>query len=417
MRCKLSCLLLVLAAAPALRAQDTIAILKGTSLTLKGSVGVDDITIGNAVAVVDGDTPTPVDVLVTPNNGATLNGSTDPVTFQNVLKLKILLGNGSDVLHFTDFDFASNPVTLNAGPGDDQVILANTTTGSFKFNASSGNDTFDLTNTHLGSSKIIGGTGLFTMPADNAYFHDLKLTTGPEGDLLTWTNLTTVDFFLKLNTGAGNDHFSSSNCILAGNDAAINLSAGNDVFSDDAGTVGNFLSIVGGSGDDHVTLEDTTVGNDFNLKLNSGENQVDLQSQDETMVVGNSCTITGGGTSDTVRVHAFAHSVIFGNNLTLALKAGVNELDATGDWEAGDDLLYTGGGGDDVVDLHDGTIGGNANVVLKGGFNDVILTDVDVGLDLRITAGNGDDTVQLLGATTVGGNTLIHLGGGNNTQP
>jgi len=411
--------LLVLAAlTPALAAQAVTTVLKGTTLTIKGSAGIDDLTLGNPGAVADGDqVPAPVDVLVTPNNGTTLNGSPDPVTFPGVLKLKILLGDGSDVVHLTDFAFGVDPVTLNAGPGDDHVFLVNTTTGPFKFIGAAGNDTFDLNGSHLESTKVIGSSGVLTMPAVSSYMHDLKLTAGPEIDALDWTS-TTVDFSAKLNLSAGNDHV-HWNDIIVGNDATLLLGPGNDDFADDAGTFGNFVSIVASSGDDHVVFEDSLVGNDLNLKLGSGQNEVEMRGQDEEFSVGNTCTITGGGAIDTVKCVDFGHAVIFGNNLVCALKAGANELQSNGDVSTGDDLRYTGGGGDDVVDLDGFQVGTDANIVLKGGTNDVILTDCEVGNDLRITAGSGDDTVQFLGTTaaSIGGNVLIHLGGGFNISP
>ena len=416
---KLCCTLLVLTAlAPALAAQnDATATLKGTTLTIKGSAGVDDLTLSNPVGIADGDAPVPVDIVVTPGKGSTLNGSTDPAPFSGVLKLKLLLGDGSDVLDMQDFDFSLNPVTLNAGPGDDHVTLTNTTTGDFKFIGSSGNDTFELTGSHLEFTKVTGASGVLTMPATSTYFKQLQLVSGPETDVLNWTGVT-VDFHFKLNVGAGNDVMNFSN-IIVGNQTTLKFGPGNDHFADDAGTYGEFVNVVASSGDDEVVFEDSLVGNALNVKLGSGQNELTLRGQDEQMTVGNSATFTGGSALDTVSLVATLHAVIFGNNLIVALKAGANELESIGDVSTGDDLRYTGGGLDDVVDLNQFDVGSDANIVLKGGTNDVILTDCEVGNDLRITAGSGDDTVQFLGTTaeSIGGNILINLGSGNDISP
>ncbi|HEX5011551.1 MAG TPA: hypothetical protein VFY71_14235 [Planctomycetota bacterium] len=417
MRSNLLCAALVLACVPALSAQDSTTILKGTSLTIKGSAGVDDLTIEGVVGLTDGEAPTPVDVLVTPNNGSTLNGATDPVTFPGVLKLKIVLSAGSDVLHVTDFDFASNPVTLNAGPGDDQVFLTNTITGAFKFIGSSGNDTFNLSGSHLGSTKVTGSSGVLTMPAVSTYFHDLKLTSGPEIDVLNWNDVT-VDFNFKLNTGGGSDLVTFTDGTV-GAETTLKLGGGNDEFTDDAGDYGEFVTMIAGGGDDDVVFEDSLIGNALNVKLNGGLNKLTFRAQDDDVIVGNSTTITGGGQLDTVKMEAFVppRFILIGNDLIVALKSGANELQLTGDVETGNDLRYTGGGLDDVVDMDGTSVGNDCNLVLSNGFNDAILNDCSVGNDLRITAGSGDDTVQLTGTTTVGGLTLISLGGGNNIEP
>jgi hypothetical protein len=144
-----------------------------------------------------------------------------------------------------------------------------------------------LTGSHLESTKVSGSSGVLTMPVVSTYMHDLKLTAGPEIDVLDWSNAV-VDFSAKLNVSSGNDHIDWTD-VIVGNDVTLKLGPGNDDFADDAGTFGNFVS-----------FEDSLIGNDLNLKLGSGQNQVELVGQDEDFSVGNSCTITGGGAIDTV---------------------------------------------------------------------------------------------------------------------
>jgi len=406
----------VAAFAPALAAQDVTTVLKGTTLTIKGSVGIDDLSITEAMALGSGDGLPQADVLVTPNNGTTLDGSTDPATFSGVLKLKVNLGNGSDVLDVTDLDFAENQVTLNAGPGDDQVTMTNVTTGIFKFVGSAGNDTFDLASCHLGTTKVTGASGILTMPATSTYFHDLTLKGGPEGDVVNWTDVT-VDFIFKPNFSGGNDLVTFTDSTV-GTTVTIKLGGGNDHFTDDGGNYGEFVSLVAGAGDDEIVFEDSTIGNDLNAKLGAGLNQLTLVAQDESMVVGNFGIIKGGALLDAIELRALSgFNVQIGNDLIVALKSGANDFEMTGDVGVGNDFFYTGGKLDDVIDMDAAEVGNDANLTLAAGFNAAILNDCLIGNDLRITAGDGDDIVELNGDMTIGGNTLISLGGGNNTQP
>ncbi len=416
MSTKFRTLLALSALAPALGAQNVTTVLKGTALSLKGGAGIDDLTISTDPGLADGEIG-PVDVLVTPGKGTTLNGSPDPVTFPGVQSLKVSLGAGSDVLALTDLAFGLNPVTLNAGPGDDEVSVINTTTGPFKFIGASGNDTFELQGSSLEQTKVIGSSGVLSMTVTSTDFRDLNLKSGPEIDVLNW-NGAAVDFAFKLNTGGGNDLVTLASGAY-GTQSTLKLGPGNDHFMDDDGAYGDFVSVIASAGDDEVVFEDTSIGNALNVKLGSGLNDLTLRAKENHFTVGNSVTITGGSAFDTVTFQDQGGFLLLGEDLVVALKAGANELQANGDLSLGNDLLYTGGGLDDVVDLNGTQVGFDANLVLKGGFNDVILADCSVGDDLRITAGSGDDDVQFLGTTaaSIGGNVLISLGGGNNTSP
>jgi hypothetical protein len=408
-------LLCFAALAPALAAQNDVAsVLKGTTLILKGSAGADVLTLSTPTGLADGDGPSPVTVQVTPGLGTTLNGSADAVEFPGVLSLKVNLGPGSDVMSLDALEFGLNPVSVNAGPGDDQLTVSGTTTGPFKFIGSSGNDSFEVEESHLDVTKVSGASGALSMPCTSTYFKELTIKSGPEIDVFNWNDVT-VDFRLKLNSGGGSDLLAFTDCIV-GSETTLKFGPGNDHFTDD-GSLFNELGLDGGSGDDELTLEDSTLGTTMNVKLGPGLNQLSFISQDTSMVVGNTCTVKGGPQLDTFELRSIlAGGVIIGNDLLVALKAGANELEMTGDVTVGNDLVYTGGGVDDQIDLNGAQLSNDANLVLAGGFNSAFLADCLIGNDLRITAGNGDDTVQLTD-TEVGGNQIISLGGGNNTQP
>jgi len=357
-------------------------------------------------------------VRVTPGKGSTLNGLGDPIDFPGVLKLKISLGEGADVLAFDSFVFGGS-VSVNCGGGADTFTASTCTVGPFTFNGGGGDDEFSASvNADFGDSVIKGGQGALTMSLDDAFFSSLKLNGGEGLDQLDFSN-STIDFAFTLKLGADSDTV-AFDLVTIGSSSTLNLGAGNDVFTDLSGFYGEFVNFAAGEGNDTLEFNQSVFGNALSMKLSGGVNQVTLTGTDSQVNVGNDLVIKGGPDTDTIELREGpvpAAIVVIGNNCLVALKGGANEFEATGDVGIGDDFSYSGGGQDDVVQLSETSVGLDANIALANGTNDVILTDCLIGLDLRITAGKGDDTVQMNGTNTVGGLTLIHLSGGNNTQP
>lgn len=404
--------------APTLSAQDVVATQKGSTLILKGSGGADAFTLSNDPLFAEGEGAVdPANVRLTPGKGSTVNGSTEPADFPGVLKLKISLGDGADVLAFSTFVFDGS-ISVKCGGGADVFTATDSVVGPFKFGGDAGNDEFNVTNADFGASLVKGGPGALTMTLNDGFFSTLKLSGGEGLDELIWNN-TTVDFTLKLNLGADSDT-TAFNGVTLGSSSTLNFGAGNDVFEDFAGNYGEFLNLLAGPGNDTITFDQSTIGNALSVTLAGGLNQLTLTGTDAATNVGNDLVVKGGPDTDTVELREGpvpAAFVQIGNNCLVALKGGANEFEATGDVGFGEDFNYAGGGLDDVVQLNETSVGLDANIALANGTNDVILTDCLVGLDLRITAGKGDDTVQMNGTNIIGGLTLIKLSGGNNTQP
>ena len=402
---------------PALSAQaDSVVKLKGTTLVITGSGSADDLTLTSAFTdAADGGA---AEIVVTPNKGSTVNGSTDPASFPGVLKVKASLGDGDDLLTFGDYFAPDVAVTVHGGNGEDHVVVTGATTGTFKFLGDAGNDTFEADGGHCEATKVVSGSGNLSMPCASTYFHDLTVVGSTGIDTLTW-NAILVDFVLKVRLSGGSDVVSATGGTV-GTVTTWNLGSGDDNFLDDMGLYGELVNMVSGSGNDIVEFRDTTIGNALNVNLGGGINELDLVAQDGQLVVGNDATIKGGSSLDTVMLRQGigpSNIVQIGNGLVVKLASGENELDAMGDVGIGNDLRYAGGGKDDVVDLDGTDIGNDCRIDLASGTNDVFLNDCSVGNDLRITAGSGDDSVSLTGTTSVGDKTIIHLGGGNNSGP
>src|SRR5262249_57896059 len=132
-------------AAAASVAEDAAAPLKGKTLSVIGGAGAEQISITSSV-LADGDSsPNGDPVVVTPAPGTTVNGSTEPASFDLVKVLKIAMGDGDDVVNFGPFSF-QGAVTLHGGDGGDQVSTNNTDLdGKVSFFGDDGDDTFTFT--------------------------------------------------------------------------------------------------------------------------------------------------------------------------------------------------------------------------------------------------------------------------------
>ena len=358
--------LLVLAAlVPSLAAQnDSIAILKGETLVIEGSAGIDELYLRIADRAVDGDDPA-VSVEIEPGTGSTVNGSVEPAVFDGVRKLRVSLGDGADYLYFDAFEFGKNPMLLDLGAGDDEVVVGETKAGAIKVIAGAGNDTVRFPFCNVGATRVSDSSGALYMLAAFGTFEQLKVTSGPESDEVWFENIE-VALHLALDTGDGDDQIDIPYCSVAGK-AVFKLGPGNNRFTSTGALLGKSAVIMASDGDDEVDLGHWNVGTSLSARLGAGQNTFSLVTEPDPASIG-------------------------------------------------DDLRYTGGGEDDIVDIHAYPIGHDARIVLKGGANAVTLTDCSIGKDLRVSAGAGDDSVQLPG-TTIGGKQLIQLDGGNNTEP
>lgn len=346
----------------------------------------------NEILVADGDSLSPVSMVLTDSGFINLNAELD-----------------------------NRGVTLQAFTGDDSIISA---PGNDSIFGNAGNDTIvgnsgdDTLIGGTGDDNLAGGTGNDVFQIDDAGSGNDSFSGGSETDRLMLTSGTAVELSqLVLNTAAsveeldfnfvslggtsGDDLFDLSGVQTYLNGRYIGLGDGNDSalgagVADELDGAGGNDTLTGNGGDDSLT---GGAGNDL---LNGGAgNDAFLLDQAAT---GND-SFQGG--SETDRVVVTSAGTVEINRLTLDVAASVEQLDFNGvalNGTAGNDVFnltgvqaYLNGRFIDLADGNDAFLGAAIADEASGGAGNDSLT------------GNGGDD-SLTGGT---GNDLLTGGAGN----
>lgn len=218
----------------------------------------------------------------------------------------------------------------------------------------------------------------------------------------------TVDGSLTYRGGDDND------TVEIAADAVVERSVYADLGNGDnslllAGLVERNLSVRSGDGDDQVQIaQDARVDRTVNAFLGDGDNQLVHAGQ-----IGRSLNVCAGVDDDTIELLAGSQVA---RSVCLSLGDGDNSLtlgggeDATSDAVIEGNLKYSGGDGNDSVEIaEDATVGGNVDLRLGDGDNSVTHSG-DIEGNLYIVSANEDDSVTL-DEGNVGGETHVDLGG------
>lgn len=406
--------------APLAAAQnDTLAVQKGSTLTITGGEGVDDFLLDNVIVLAEGDAPLEgVPIAIMPRNGTTLNGTTDVANFTDVKKLIINLNGGADVIEIAGLDFAGLPLILHAGDGDDVVNFFESTLGAVKLFGDDGFDLFELDATTFGVTKITGGAGPLSVDFDSVeILGSLTVTGGPVADSLSWTGVT-VEGVLKVSLLQGDDDVTVTD-VDGNGDVKFTLSSGSNTFTDTDSHWNFGFSFTGGPDADTFHSTDSLYGESLKLRLNAGASNVLLSSVNQLLQVGDDLSITGGPDDDLLNFAASdlgAHLQV-GDDTKIKLAAGDNKLFSIGDIDYGGDVSYSGGPDDDEISFNLNEVGDDVVASLSGGTNVLNFFDTIIDGDLTVKAGSGDDTVALDPESSVAGKETYSLGGGNNSSP
>lgn len=398
----------------------------------------------NEILVADGDSTSPVSLVLTDSGtinltqeldkrSITLSGFTGDDLMTTTTGNDLILGNdGNDTINAGDGND-----TLNGGTGDDSLI------------GGQGDDSFVITDALSGHDSFFGGTGNDQLLLDSgAPLHlDWLVVTAAAGvevlnlngvelggtvgdDLFDLSGISSIVGGTGLNLGEGNDTFrgsltddqifggggdddlsgNSGDDTLsggAGNDT-LNGGAGDDVFLSGTGDAG-FDSLQGGLGNDTLVL-DGALTSPSRLVLNAAASVERLEALAPTATTG-----AGNDFWDISGVTSYATPFL------IDFGAGNDSFVGS---QAGD--VVQGGSDNDTLSGNDGDddlSGGNGNDVLSGGAGNDSLTgeagndmlDGGAGNDV-LTGGLGDDT-YLLGLgdtvfeTALGGRDRIVLQG------
>lgn len=398
----------------------------------------------NEILVADGDSTSPVSLMLTDSGTINLTQELD----KRAITLVGFTGDDQIITTVGDDLISGNDGndTINTGEGNDTLIGG---AGDDSLIGGLGDDSFVLTDGMSGQDSFFGGTGTDELRLDSAVPLALDWLVVSAAAGVEVLNLNGV----TLGGTTGDDVFDLSGISSYVGGTGLDLGDGNDRFlgalADD--------QISGGAGDDDLSGD---AGNDM-LNGGAGDDTLDGGKGDDTLLLGNGDvgldSLQGGLGNDTVVLDSAATTI---TRLVLDAAASVERIEAqagtvstgagndywdisgvvsvvlpfTIDLGAGNDSLVgsqaadqvQGGSDNDTLSGNagdDDLSGGNGNDVLTGGTGDDRLAG-EAGNDTLeggdgndiLSGGTGDDTYLLglgdtLSETALGGRDTILLQG------
>ncbi|HAL70697.1 MAG TPA: hypothetical protein DCP71_02880 [Verrucomicrobiales bacterium] len=223
---------------------------------------------------------------------------------------------------------------------------------------------------------------------------------------------------LTVTDKAGNDDLGLFETHISGA-VKIDLGIGTDTVAISRTSIGGALSLKMGSGDDGVAL-----GSGYyqavTVDLGTGTNTFGLDAGEPLRIQGNLSVVSAGGALETTGMVLATDNAIIHGHVSLKVLAGSSQVDFG--FFVGNHLriignlsLQTAAGNDQVRLTQDLTVGGQLSLKLGEGDNDVSslgLQSFSLG-SLAYTGGKGDDILDLRGTTaTIAGSVTTTLGSG-----
>jgi hypothetical protein len=366
-------------------------------LLMTGDVDANDVTL----------TVTPTNVTLTGNAGTTVNGSATPAVLGLVKSIKTDLKGGNDTLSIdgTASFSVAGAVAITLGDGDNTLNLV--TTGKIDLGALTvkAGDGSDIVN-------IQGGAGLGSQVKGAASFN---YANGGSS-----TNFTEMRFGVGV-TVIATDAVGIPNEVIGTNTTVVKTVSAN--LGNSVPSVVHFIdSAIGGlkeTGNSVLgILQNTQVIGSINLK---GVFQADLQVEATTVTGSVALTapnpnFSADGAGSTINGNLLLNGVTgwtssaFQSTTLTEVKGNVtvtggwfnDQFTTNGNFKVGKNLTFTLNGGDNTVEMGDGTAA------------------VTIGGNLKYKGGAGADSitlnrVTLTGLTATTGSTLIQTLAGNDS--
>lgn len=347
-----------------------------------------------------------------------LDGAKASGTFSGVNSIQV---TGTNAANKITVDLASfslgGSLLINSGNGNDTIELLSAggrIGSSLTVLTGLGDDTVLLNKAGAGDLTI-GGTVTLTdtqSGLDTAYF-------GGAGGILTIGGSVTLTAFnfIRLDSNQPNVFRANFSASLGVDSQFI------DIRQTPVGlatlTVGGSLSVTGGPQNDFAELDGIIISKDLSFNFRETPagtfNGVNLTDTNITQVLGN-FYYTGGSGDDQLDLA----DTLFDGNVILNMGVSGDDFFAldnviTGT-VIGGDLRVTAGGNLDTTPFGTGiqaTIGGSVIFNLGNGDINIVFADGGTAARYQIRAGNGNNNVEFLGATTY--LTNIIFGSGDNT--
>lgn len=414
--------------AVSIRTVDGDLVISGIANTVAGKQHLEITVTGNdQINIVDG-TTSRGKYAVTGDLILNLSNRADEVTidFTGAFTLSggitANLNNGNDSLEISNLTGAADAtiagdITVDGGNGSDTFTITNSSklnttlsiSGAVTFNGGAGVDTMNANTTTLGASTaaqvaaLAIGDGM-VMTRVNIF----NVGTGGNATGGDYTTPVTID---------GNLIFNASIDKLVGNTVTM----GNTTNSV---TVAGALTLTGGQGTDTVTWENVNVVDvipaedtvlEVSVNLGLGANKLALT----TTQIGISGTdadfsFTGGTGNDTVDLTGGGNSI--SGTVTVTLGNGTNVY-TDSDTVYDKNVTITGGKTVDTITMDQAVISGLLSVSLGAGTNGLDISGAasSIAGGLSYVGGSGVDTLNITTGDDLAGDVSISLGTGADT--
>jgi hypothetical protein len=237
----------------------------GSTLTVKGTTGVDNLTLtgstAGAIAVLN-------------------NRNSQTTAFTGIQRINVDLLGGNDVLNLVSLDLNGGIASVKMGADNDAVTASGTNDASLSLDGELGNDDITVSGTVSGDVALYGGIrddiidvsgttfdGDLYVDAqggeDDVYYDGTTvfglthLDLGPGADLAEGSGALFMDD-VEIIAGLEDDQVNNSNSTYEGN-LFVDLRGGDDNYNELSSFVGGDYHIDGGPGTDHVDHTGTVV--------------------------------------------------------------------------------------------------------------------------------------------------------------
>ena len=340
--------------------------------------------------------------------------------------------SGGDLIDLRNMQLGKDLKITNTGPGGNQILLDGLLIdGDFNFTARSGNNYVEI----RGGTNIVDDVKI-KMGADDddvllegvLVGDDLSIDSRDGQNTTTVGGGTSIGDDVKISTGRNDDSVILDG-ILIGDDAHLKTSTGDDVIIAN-GDIGDSLKIDSQLGNDQVILDDLQINDDLiindrggNNTLNLTESQVDddvrikTGKEDDNLLlselfIGDELSVStsnGPGALDVIDVTVQGSlKVRMGNDTDEFMLDQVNVFGQRG-------MNLNLGGGDDLLDILDGSIQSKVRLDLGKGDDSATIRNSFFDSKFDAKAGVGNDLLTSLNSHYSDTPPVFNMGSGNDT--
>ena len=306
-----------------------------------------------------------------------------------------------------EIDILGHPVTVDAGAGNDTIMIFAESTTRTSINGGAGNDVFSCCSYYFEDATIVGGTGNDTIYNNSSFSMSVFQYGENDGNDVIYG----LNSYETLHITSG----SITGSVISGDDVILNIGSGSILLKDAAESsiwlkfgneAANLVELV-----DESKIKGTS-GNDYIFKEGNGLFIDAMDGDDNIYIFGNDITVSAGAGNDTITtIVQSMRSSVNGGEGNDVFTCAENAEGSTIVGGKGNDTIYN-----DVVPIHvqygendgndviDGLTGGDTIQITSGSITDSVIS----GEDVILNVGSG----SILLKNAVGSSFWLQIGSG-----